>query len=89
MKLSKSQRAEVVELLRCAADERADGIGLNGMFDTANWLDLSGDKQDAAWSAINALPFVPERCVVVGIVDEVYRLALLEAAQRVSDEEWP
>jgi hypothetical protein len=25
----------------------------------------------------------------VGIVDEVYRLALLEAAQRVSDEEWP
>ena len=88
-KLTRKERDAVVELLRCAADERPDGIGLNGMFDTANWLGAGGGLQDLAWDAINGLPFVPERCVVVGAIDETYRAVLLEAAQRVDEGSWP
>lgn len=87
--MTKKQRAQVVELLRCAADSRPDGIGLNGMFDTACWLDLSGDKQDAAWLAVNAVPTRAATFCVVGFIDEEYRRCLLEAALRVERGEWP
>ena len=89
MTLTRIQRAQVVKLLRCAADQRPDGIGLNGMFDTACWLDLAGDKQDAAWDAVNAVPTRAKTFAVVGYVDEEYRRVLLEAALRVERKEWP
>jgi hypothetical protein len=87
--MTRRERAQVVELLRCAADCRPDNVGLNGMFDTACWLDLEGHWQDKAWQAINAVPTHSTVFQVVGTVDEEYRRVLLEAAARVEEGTWP
>ncbi len=85
--MTRRRRTQVVELLRCAADERVDGIGLNGMFDAADQLDADSDVHSEAWDVLDTIRI--QNAVVVGAVDERYRHALLEAAARVELKEYP
>lgn len=87
--MTKRQRSQVVELLRCAADERADGIGLNGMWDAERELGIAKPTADRAWDALHSTPPSTLHRVVVGRVDEDYRADLLEAAARVEEGSWP
>ena len=77
MKLTKRQRAEVVELLRCAADR---GYGIRT---TSAWLRMHGLEVSAQVEelAVKAWWAVPSR------IDHTQ--ACLEAAQRVESGEWP
>ena len=88
--MNRRERAAVVELLRCAADARADGIGLNGMFDAATALEATRVAQTFAWDALLTVTrnFSAPRNVV-GLVDEPYRAEMLEAAARVEEGSWP
>ena len=88
--MTKRQRAQVVELLRCAADTRVDGIGLNGMFDGERWASDSKLTTEIAWDAVLSVQegFNGVRRVI-GVIDERYRYELLEAAQRVEEGSWP
>ena len=86
--MTKRQRAQVVELLRCAADEHRSGIGLNGMFGP----DAELKTQKAAWCAIDAVHKAGHRDVPVpsdARADENYRHVLLEAAARVEEGSYP
>lgn len=88
-KLGKRQRAQVVELLRCAADTRVNCVGLNGMFDGAAYVDANKPVVGAAWDALLDVQVGNRPREVVGTVDERYRAELLEAALRVEFGEWP
>lgn len=92
--MTKRQRAQVVELLRCAADSDTDVNGEPRGMAIALWTDghwfgqsymrLHKVMHDAWYAAAKDLGIEwPNRN------HEVYRLELLEAAQRVEDEEWP
>lgn len=87
--MTKKQRAQVVELLRCAADSRVDGVGLNGMWDGANLVCPTETVERIAWDAVMSLQRSSRPRQVVGVVDEHYRHELLEAAQRVEEGSWP
>lgn len=92
--MTNEQREQVVELLRCAADETPDGLRLNGMFDAASGLGVIPKIDALSWSAlldvrVSALLSRGSAFPVEAGVDEGYRLQLLEAAQRVEDREWP
>lgn len=85
--MTKRQRAQVVKLLRCAADNRMAGDpGLNGMF--GDGIEQHGEIHDAAWSALTSSRGRYESLGDDG-TDENYRHELLEAAQRVEEETWP
>ena len=85
--MTKRQRAQVVELLRCAADS-APGIGLNGMFAAKNYVSIGGVVFALAWKALLAVS--PDwRRGGLSPVDEGYRRGLLEAAARVEEGSWP
>ncbi len=83
VKLTKKQRAKVVELLRSAADDCPWG-GLNGMF-RAEDVGASVCVVDAAWCARDLAADL--RRLRKGV--EPYRHVLLEAALRVEQGEWP
>ena len=78
MKLSKQQRAQVVELLRCAADR--EPISIIPCFRAADDLGLKHTVVHHAavhvMSHVTGSPFDMQA-------------RLLEAAQRVEDGEWP
>lgn len=89
MKLGKRQRAQVVELLRCAADGRWHGIGLTmagyalGHCDGINPCTRIYTLACDAYTKVNGIP------------SEWYwasyrrRTGLLEAAARVEEGSWP
>ncbi len=85
--MTKRERAQVVELLRCAADESPGvasiGGGINGIVRASMGLGLDGWMTYAAGQAYNA--------TVSGqaLTYEDHRARLLEAARRVEDGEWP
>jgi hypothetical protein len=92
VKLTRKQREQVVELLRCAADERSDGVGINGMWDGSKWLGvLVGSRlSNAAWDALDSITCGHDYdYICVGRVDERYRHRLLEAAALVEEGSWP
>ena len=85
MKMTKKQRAEVVELLRCGAD--CVDEGLTPLTYACRYLDMSDSVLSSA---------VDARCAVSRALrtprfleGSEYRYELLEAAQRVEDKEWP
>lgn len=82
-KISARQRAQVVELLRCAADI---AVAHGRPIATARfWL---GQRQYALWNfALNARESVGGYGIPSD--NEQYRAQLLEAAARVESEEWP
>lgn len=89
MKITKRQREQVVELLRCGADGRAGGVGLTmagyalGYCDGVNPCTPIFSLACDAYMKINGVP------------SEWYwvnwrrRRGLLEAAQRVEEGTWP
>lgn len=89
--MTKKQRAQVVELLRCAADDDVNGTaaGLVGMFGAVYETLSSCRVEWLAWKILDAVP-IPAKAYerpMAGCRDEVYRARLLEAAQRV-EEGW-
>lgn len=73
--MTKKQRAQVVELLRCAAD-------LNGIGNAAYAMGIEhGQVHDLAIDAT--------RCVRVRIGHGEYAIGCLEAAARVEERSWP
>lgn len=86
--MTNQMRADVVEALRCAADGHPEG-GLNGMWRIDY---VAPGVRIECWAALFALieggdyqsPLVEGSCI-----DEGYRHALLEAAQRVAERSWP
>lgn len=90
--MTKQQREQVVELLRCAADNEPDDSRLVGMFDAEWHLETKNGEYGAAWRALEQVRWAPSdklMRVTVSPIDERYRYRLLEAAQRVEDGEWP
>lgn len=77
MKLTKQQRAQVVELLRCAADLL---LNKHSMFPRLDAIDALGTHRE-----INAASF--DAIQATGLPRNEY--ALLEAAQRVEEGSWP
>lgn len=80
MKLTKRtmtsrQRAAVVELLRCAADQGPSGWGLTGVYGAAD----DDATLEIVWRVLNGLELPYGE----------YRFALLEAAARVEEGRWP
>ena len=101
MKMTNKQRAEVVELLRCAADLAAMGDIHSALGAAAKRLDrlmlpylVDAFCGDAHWSnlvsnsgPVQNVSWSPDdKRLVCG---PGYHLCLLEAAQRVEDKEWP
>ena len=79
--MTPKQRAQVVELLRCAADD--DGRNKDcphGLIEAQSWLESPFAVESNAWAAYDAA-----RLEMVG----GYRTDLLEAAARVEAKEWP
>ena len=85
--MTKKQRAQVVELLRCAADCGVHGsfFGLVGMVDAAEHLEADKTIDDLAWKVRDMIP----HNLLYGPDSEHYRHALLEAAARVEEGSWP
>ena len=84
--MTKKQREQVVELLRCAADD--DGYeSILGLSDARRHLDhqWGSDIERIAWMARVAAFDAEDQ--FADIEDEEYRYRLLEAAQRV-EEGW-
>lgn len=81
MHLSKRQRAQVVELLRCAADVVLDTP--LPISQAQYWLDAPDEIKDMAIAARYAI--TGDHCYD----DERYRAEILEAALRVEQGEWP
>lgn len=81
--MNKRERAQVVELLRCAADSSISYQGINGIVLASMDLDSSVNMTRVVGAAYNAL--VPGQALTY----EDYRARLLEAAQRVEDGVWP
>jgi hypothetical protein len=78
--MTKRQRAQVVEFLRCAAEARITGMMLPRVTAT-DWLDASeatAEFAEKAWIAV---------CNDVGM--SLYQYELLEAAARVEEGSWP
>lgn len=86
--MTKREREQVVEMLRCAADERPD-FGLNGMFDACGRY--SDKTINSAWAALLSVARCEARDFVATVlpIDEGYRVQLLEAASRVEERSWP
>ena len=84
--MTKRERAQVVELLRCAADFRDDGSvwphdeKLNGIGAARSWLGLGDEYWERA---------VDAREAVYADGEMSYRAACLEAAARVEEGSWP
>lgn len=83
--MTAKQRAQVCELLRCAADDHPMGFGLVGMFGVQQF---GKEPQRLAWQCLNSFEWPAQQWTGTGI-DEGYRHALLEAALRVERGEWP
>ena len=88
MKLTAKQRAEVVELLRCAADLSLNGpvvYGVRPGIGEAS-LRIYGDVCNRTWE-IGALSYkYIERA---DFSDSEYAFTCLEAAARVEEKNWP
>ena len=88
--MTKRERAQVVELLRCAADQcTADSVTAMSTASEdlgyVSWDPVYSFAWDVRAAQVGTSPagmfsFVPA---------EIYRGELLEAAQRVEDGEWP
>lgn len=87
--MTRREREQVVELLRCAADDNAERGGLNGMFDSASDLGVGSRLHTEAWNALMDVQPVAEEPRALRPVDERYRRELLEAAARVEEGSWP
>ena len=94
--MTKKQRAQVVELLRCAADNRPVEHGLNGLFGASDGLCTETALHNEAWEALFDVPEILTSAEILARhnspselirIDEAYRHRLLEAAQRV-EEGW-
>lgn len=81
MTLSKRDRAQVVELLRCAVNFVHETK--LPIYRAKCWLDASDKIEDFAIMARRSVTEDP--CYD----DEAYLASILEAAQRVEDCEWP
>lgn len=94
MRLTKKQREQVVELLRCAADRtlmRSGEITLSGPFAIASRGVDDRAVNDEAWRARAASMrdlFGPDGDVI-DMPNDDYQTCLLEAAQRVEEGTWP
>lgn len=76
--MTKRHRAQVVELLRCAADAGMDGETPVGLLSAGD--EFSVEVNDLAWDAYYSVRTEePGR----------FRLELLEAAARVEEGSWP
>ncbi len=88
--MTKRERAQVVELLRCAADEYNNHSRLNGMFTAAYHLDPTENVHLMAWRLVDAITLATLRLSLVprvqGRLDELYRYRLLEAAARLEEQ---
>jgi hypothetical protein len=87
--MTKRQRAQVVELLRCAADVCAIDSG-HGLYSVAHLLGF--DTWDSAFAkGNNALAYVwDQACQALNHVHaDGYWHECLEAAQRVEEGTWP
>lgn len=88
--MTKRQRAQVVELLRCAADRwQFDGRYINALLcDTSDRIESASG---VAWHAISVrnsiLPY--ELRDAKGDLVDFEHVRLLEAAQRVEEGSWP
>lgn len=87
--MTKKEREQVVELLRCAADEDPNG-GPTGIMDTEDSFDFSTGAVafDAYRSLVIATGFIAPSSAVTGD-GETFRWHLLEAAQCVEEGSWP
>lgn len=84
--MTKRERAQVVELLRCAADSLQSERDPGGFHSAAYSLghEPGSRIKRAAWDAKASCPG-DGGC----LDDDAYLALLLEAAQRVEDCEWP
>ena len=98
--MTKSQRAQVVELLRCAADLAVMGDRGSALGTAAKALDmlempfLRNAISDGHWSnLIRGAGPVHDGGIVDGDVRLIsgtgYEFCLLEAARRVEEKSWP
>ena len=79
MRLTKKQRAEVVELLRCAADLWESGRAWAPIIVSIEWHDFAPTTNGLALLAADcAWQYPPDTLAT-----------LLEAAQRVDEGSWP
>jgi hypothetical protein len=82
--MKRRERALLVELLRCAADnDQRARCGLVGLFGAPHFGDAT---HRAAWKVLDSFTWPAQDWTASG-VDEGYRHALLEAAARV-EEGW-
>lgn len=83
--MTKRQRGQVVELLRCAADSSDPRRyqGINGLILAAMCLRSTDKETELAGKVYNELHAGPS------LTWEHYRANLLEAAQRVEEGSWP
>lgn len=88
MRLTKKQREQVVELLRCAADWPRDQEQVNGIALTVGSLDLEG-QDDVVNAAFRARGSVKTAMDDFELSEADYRDKLLEAAMRVEEGSWP
>lgn len=81
--MTPSEREQVVELIRVAADTDEHGL-LNGFLGVE--ADYPEACREAAWSALCA---VRDSSLDMVHGEETWRWRLLEAAQRVEEGSWP
>jgi hypothetical protein len=82
--MTRREREQVVELLRCAADNAPD-CGLVGMFNTPYF---GSSSHRTAWKVLMSFEW-PKQNWTPADIDEGYRHALLEAAARVEEGSYP
>ena len=86
MSLSKKQRAQVVELLRCAADLHTIGLGGVGM--ATSWLYGDAHPEPPCWFQC-VLAWNDAVNTFTSWGGTTYADVCLEAAQRVEEGSWP
>ncbi len=82
MRISKRERAQIVELLRCAADLLVSGRSMFPRLDAARYLDIPNTLL-----TLDIIDTASEACADVGGPRNQFNL--LEAAARVELGEWP
>jgi hypothetical protein len=87
--VTRKERAQVVELLRCAHDvagigRAAEWLGYDLLVDGA-WSEPVWQRAVYAWESTSDLIFAAKG-TLSGVT---YEDVCLEAAQRVEDKEWP
>lgn len=85
--LAKRRRARIVEILRCAADDRWEMVGINGVYGATEAMGVHRITRGLAWVALIAAG--PEVPLDYLRHDEEHRQQLLEAAQLVEEGSWP